>query len=54
MGVHKASKAEIKDVLFRIPIKHYFSTGYIEMLIASAYSLRYIRLKKAVISTKKT
>ena len=26
MGIHKANKAEINDVLFRIPANHYFST----------------------------
>ena len=26
MGIYKASKTEINDVLFRIPSNHYFST----------------------------
>ena len=54
MGIHKASKAEINDVLFRIPSNHYFSTWYIEMLIAVAYSLRYERLKNLEFSIKNT
>ena len=54
MGIHKASKAEINDVLFRIPANHYFSTWYIEMLIAVAYSLRYERLKNLEFSIKNT
>ena len=41
MGIHKARKAKINDVLFRIPFNYYFSTWYIEMLIAMAYSLKY-------------
>ena len=54
MGIHKASKAEINDVLFRIPFNHHFSTWYIEMLIAVAYSLRYERLKNLEFSIKTT
>ena len=54
MGIHKASKAEINDVLFRIPINHYFSTRYTEMLVAEAYSLRYKRLKNLEFSIKNT
>ena len=54
MGIHKASKAEINDVLFRIPFNRYFSTWYIEMLIAVAYSLRYERLKNLEFSIKNT
>ena len=54
MGIHKASKAEINDVLFCIPSNHYFSTWYIEMLIAVAYSLRYEKLKNLEFSIKNT
>ena len=45
-GIHKASKAKNNDVLFRIPINHYFSTRYTEMLVAEAYSLRYKKVEK--------
>ena len=38
--------------LFRIPINHYFSTRYTEMLVAEAYSLRYKRLKNLEFSIK--
>lgn len=49
-----ASKAKNNDVLFRIPFDQYFGTRYIEMLIASAYSLRYKRLKNLEFLIKNT
>ena len=54
MGIHKASKAEINDVLFSIPKNRYFGTRYLETLVAEAYSLRYERLKNLEISIKNT
>lgn len=54
MGIHKASKAKIEDVLFSVLFIRYFSTRYIEMLIAPAYSLRYKRLKTLEFSIKST
>ena len=50
-GIHKASKAKINDVLFRIPFIC-FSIGYIEMLITLTYSRRYARLKSLELSIK--
>ena len=54
MGIHKASKAKINDVLFRVPFYRYFSTWYTEMFITLAYLLRQTRSKNLEFSTKNT
>ncbi len=54
MGIRKASKAKINDVLFRVPFYRYFSTRYTEMFITLAYLLRQTRLKNLEFSTKNT
>ena len=54
MGIHKASKAKNKDVLFRIPLNRYFSTWYIEMSMTLGSFTEIYKAEKPWFFNKKT